>query len=318
MWFWLCLLKGRPELFDLFSSRLILHGDLIMLFFQSLLSGILTGGVYALAGIGMSLVFGVMNISNFAHGDLMMLGMYMAYFAFTLLHIDPYLSLLLIMPTAFFFGFVMEKLFINRVIHHPHQNQILLTIGLGLIMSNTALLAFTSDPKILTTTYSSSAFNIPGGISLSLPLLFSFLITCVIIAVLYLFLAKTSTGMALRATSQNRQAAQLMGINVSKMSAIAFGLGTALAATAGALIAPTYYIHPLAGHSFLLKSFTICVLGGLGSVVGAGVGGLLIGVIESMSSTYISSDWKDVVVFVLFLAVLLFRPQGLFGKKGGQ
>lgn len=289
-----------------------------MLFFQSLLSGILTGGVYALAGIGMSLVFGVMNISNFAHGDLMMLGMYMAYFAFTLLHIDPYLSLVLIMPTAFLFGFVMEKLFINRVIHHPHQNQILLTIGLGLIMSNTALLAFTSDPKILTTTYSSSAFNLAGGISLSLPLLFSFLITCGIIAVLYLFLAKTSTGMALRATSQNRQAAQLMGINVSKMSAIAFGLGTALAATAGALIAPTYYIHPLAGHSFLLKSFTICVLGGLGSVVGAGVGGLFIGVIESMSSTYISSDWKDVVVFVLFLAVLLFRPQGLFGKKGGQ
>ncbi len=289
-----------------------------MSFLQPLLSGILTGGVYALAGIGMSLVFGVMNISNFAHGDLMMLGMYMAYFAFTLLHIDPYLSLVLIIPTAFFFGFMLEKLFINRVIHHPHQNQILLTIGLGLIMSNTALLAFTSDPKILTTTYSSSAFNLPGDISISLPLLFSFLITCVIISILYLFLAKTSTGMALRATSQNREAAQLMGINVAKMSAIAFGIGTALAATAGALIAPTYYIHPLAGHSFLLKAFTICVLGGLGSVVGAGVGGIIIGVVEAMSSTYLSTDWKDVIVFVLFLAVLLLRPEGLFGKKGGR
>ncbi len=289
-----------------------------MSFLQPLLSGILTGGVYALAGIGMSLVFGVMNISNFAHGDLMMLGMYLAYFAFTLLHIDPYLSLVLIIPTAFLFGYVLEKLFINRVINHPHQNQILLTIGLGLIMSNTALLAFTSDPKILTTSYSSSAFNLPGGISISVPLLLSFLITCVIIAILYIFLSKTTTGMALRATSQNREAAQLMGINVAKMSAIAFGLGTALAATAGALIAPTYYIHPLAGHSFLLKAFTICVLGGLGSVVGAGVGGIIIGVVEAMSSTYLSSDWKDVVVFVLFLAVLLFRPQGLFGKMGGQ
>ena len=289
-----------------------------MLFLQALLSGILTGGVYALAGIGMSLVFGVMNISNFAHGDLMMLGMYLAYFAFTLLHIDPYLSLILIMPIAFLFGFMMEKVFINRVIYHPHQNQILLTVGLGLIMSNTALLAFTSDPKILTTSYSSSAFTIPGGIYLSVPLLISFLITCCITAMLSLFLLKTSTGMALRATSQNREAAQLMGINVAKMSAIAFGIGTALAATAGALIAPTYYIHPLAGHSFLLKAFTICVLGGLGSVAGAGVGGLIIGVVESMSSTYISSDWKDVVVFVLFLAVLLLRPQGLFGKKGGQ
>ncbi len=289
-----------------------------MSFLQPLLSGILTGGVYALAGMGMSLVFGVMNISNFAHGDLMMLGMYMAYFAFTLLHIDPYVSLILIIPTAFLFGFMLEKLFINRVIHHPHQNQILLTIGLGLIMSNTALLAFTSDPKILTTTYSSSAFNLPGGISLSVPLLISFLITGVTIAILYLFLAKSRTGMALRATSQNREAAQLMGINVAKMSAIAFGIGTALAATAGALIAPTYYIHPLAGHSFLLKAFTICVLGGLGSVVGAGVGGIIIGVVEAMSSTYWSTDWKDVIVFVLFLAVLLFRPQGLFGKKGGQ
>jgi len=289
-----------------------------MLFLQPLLSGILTGGVYALAGIGMSLVFGVMNISNFAHGDLMMLGMYLAYFAFTLLHIDPYLSLVLILPTAFLFGYLLEKLFINRVINHPHQNQILLTIGLGLIMSNTALLAFTSDPKILTTSYSSSAFNLPGGISISVPLLLSFLITCIIIAILYIFLSKSSTGMALRATSQNREAAQLMGINVAKMSAIAFGIGTALAATAGALIAPIYYIHPLAGHSFLLKAFTICVLGGLGSVVGAGVGGIVIGVVEAMSSTYLSTDWKDVVVFVLFLVVLLMRPQGLFGKKGGQ
>ena len=289
-----------------------------MSFLQPLISGILTGGVYALAGIGMSLVFGVMNISNFAHGDLMMLGMYLAFFSFTLLHIDPYISLVLIIPIAFMFGYMMEKVFINRVIHHPHQNQILLTVGLGLIMSNTALLAFTSDPKILTTTYSSSAFNLFGDISVSVPLRLSFLITCLITVILYLFLSKTATGMALRATSQNREAAQLMGINVAKMSAIAFGIGTALAATAGALIAPTYYIHPLAGHSFLLKAFTICVLGGLGSVVGAGVGGIIIGVVEAMSSTYLSSDWKDVIVFVIFLAVLLFRPQGLFGKKGGQ
>ena len=288
-----------------------------MFFLQSLLSGILTGGVYALAGIGMSLVFGVMNISNFAHGDLMMLGMYLAYFAFTLLHIDPYLSLLLIIPTAFLFGFLIEKVFIHRIIHHPHQNQILLTIGLGLIMSNTALLAFTSDPKILTTSYSSSAVNI-GGISLSVPLLLSFAITAGITGILFLFLSKTTTGLALWATSQNREAAQLMGINVAKMSAIAFGLGTALAATAGALIAPVYYIHPLAGHTFLLKAFTICVLGGLGSVVGAGVGGIIIGIVESMSSTYLSSDWKDVVVFIIFLMVLLLRPQGLLGKKGEQ
>lgn len=289
-----------------------------MLIIQSLVSGLLTGGIYALAGIGMSMVFGVMNVSNFAHGDLMMLGMYLAWFIFTLLKIDPYLSLVLILPISYAFGVLLEKLFISRVIHHPHQNQILLTVGLGLIMSNSALLAFTSDPRILTTSYSSSSITIIGDVSVSEPLLLSFLVTCLITALLYLFLSRTRTGMALRATSQNREAAQLMGIDVSKMSAITFGIGTALAATAGALIAPVYYIHPMAGHNFLLKAFTVCVLGGLGSVPGAALGGLIIGVVEAVSSTLISTEWKDVIVFTLFLAVLLFRPQGLLGNRGGE
>lgn len=289
-----------------------------MLFFQSLISGILTGGVYALAAMGMSLVFGVMNISNFAHGELMMLGMYLAYYLFILFNIDPFIALLIIMPLTFGFGYAVEKTMIGRVIDHPSENQILLTVGFGLIMSNTALLAFTSDPKILTTAYSSSSISLPGDISVSIPMLLSFIITCALTAALYLFLAKTKTGMALRATSQNREAAQLMGIDVSRMSSIAFGTGTLLAASAGAMIAQTYYIDPFAGHTFLLKSFTICVLGGLGSVIGAAVGGIVIGLVEAMSSAYLSTDWKDVVVFVLFLAILLLRPRGLFGRKGEQ
>ncbi len=289
-----------------------------MLFFQSLISGILIGGVYALAAMGMSLVFGVMNISNFAHGELMMLGMYMAYYLFTTLNIDPFLGLLFIMPVTFVFGYVIEKTMIDRVIDHPSENQILLTVGFGLIMSNSALLTFTSDPKILTTSYSSSSITLPGSISVSIPMLLSFLVTCILTAALYLFLTKSRTGMALRATSQNREAAQLMGINVSRMSAIAFGTGTLLAASAGAMIAQTYYIDPFAGHTFLLKSFTICVLGGLGSVIGAIIAGIIIGLVEAMSSAYLSSDWKDVLVFILFLAILLLRPQGLFGKKGEQ
>ncbi|NTU97724.1 MAG: branched-chain amino acid ABC transporter permease [Chlorobiaceae bacterium] len=289
-----------------------------MLFFQSLISGILTGGVYALAAMGMSLVFGVMNISNFAHGELMMLGMYLAYYLFILFNIDPFIALLIIMPLTFGFGYAVEKTMIGRVIDHPSENQILLTVGFGLIMSNTALLAFTSDPKILTTSYSSSSISLPGDISVSIPMLLSFIITCALTAALYLFLAKTKTGMALRATSQNREAAQLMGIDVSRMSSIAFGTGTLLAASAGAMIAQTYYIDPFAGHTFLLKSFTICVLGGLGSVIGAAVGGIVIGLVEAMSSAYLSTDWKDVVVFVLFLAILLLRPRGLFGRKGEQ
>lgn len=285
----------------------------MQLLIQSLTSGTLIGGVYALAGIGLSLVFGVMNVSNFAHGDLMMLGMYATYFMFTLLGIDPFVSVLITMPLMFIVGAILQRTFVNKVLTAPHQNQILLTIGLGLILSNTALLAFTGNYRILTTSYSSSSFDILG-ISVSEPLLISFGITVAITTALYLFLMKTDLGAALRATSQDRIAAQLMGINVKRMSMLAFGLGSALAGAAGTLITPTYYIYPLAGHSFLLKSFTICVLGGLGSVIGATVGGILIGIVEALSSTYIATDWKDVVVFGVFILILLIKPSGLFSK----
>jgi branched-chain amino acid transport system permease protein len=214
----------------------------------------------------------------------------------------------------FLFGAFLQKVFINRMQGALPQNQILLTIGLGLIMSNTMMLAFTSDYKILSTDYSSSSFNI-AGISISTPLLISFLITAVITAMLYWFLLKTDTGQAIRATAQDREAAQLMGINVKWMSILAFGMGSALAGTAGALISPTYYIFPQIGSVFTLKAFVITVLGGMGSIVGATIGGVIIGVAESVSAVYISSGWKDVVVFVLFLLVLLFKPAGLMGKS---
>ncbi|HEX9011509.1 MAG TPA: branched-chain amino acid ABC transporter permease [Holophagaceae bacterium] len=284
-------------------------------FLQSLISGILIGGVYALIGIGLTLIFGVMRVINFAHGDILMVGMYLTYILFTFAHIDPFVSVLISFPLMFLFGGLLQKVFINRVLNAVAQNQILLTIGLGLIMSNTVMLIFTSDYKILTTSYSSSTFHLGGGVSVSWPLLISFLITSAITAVLYWFLLKTDTGQAIRATAQDREAAQLMGINVKRMSIIAFGLGAALAGTAGALISPTYYIFPQVGSTFTLKAFVITVLGGMGSVVGATLGGVLIGITESMSAAYISSGWKDVVVFSLFLLVLLLKPSGLLGKS---
>ena len=207
----------------------------------------------------------------------------------------------------------MQKLFINRVLNDHAENQILLMIGLGLIMSNTVMLAFSSDYRILTTSYSSSSYHV-GELSISQPLLFAFLITVAITAVLYAFLLKTDTGRAIRATAQDRDAAQLMGIDVGRMSVLAFGLGSALAGTAGALIAPTYYIFPQVGHTFTLKAFVIVVLGGMGSVLGATLGGMIIGVTESLAAVYIASGLKELVVFVLFLGLLLFRPTGLFGK----
>jgi branched-chain amino acid transport system permease protein len=281
---------------------------------QALISGILIGGVYALIGIGLTIIFGVMRVINFAHGDLLMLGMYATYYLFAMAHVDPFLSIVVTTPLMFLFGAFLQKTIINRVLDALPQNQILLTIGLGLIMSNTIMLAFTSDYKILSTKYSSSSMHV-AGISISSPLVISFAITAAITAALYWFLLKTDTGQAIRATAQDREAARLMGINVKRMSIIAFGLGSSLAATAGALISPTYYIFPQVGSVFTLKAFVITVLGGMGSVVGATLGGVLIGIAESVGGVYFGSGWKEVVVFVLFLLVLLFKPSGLLGKS---
>src|SRR6266545_4671106 len=272
---------------------------------QALISGIV---------IGLTIIFGVMRVINFAHGDLLMLGMYATYYLFAAAHVDPFLSIVITTPLMFLYGAFLQKTIINRMLNALPQNQILLTIGLGLIMSNTIMLAFTSDYKILSTKYSSSSMHV-AGISISSPLVISFAITAAITAALYWFLLKTDTGQAIRATAQDREAARLMGINVKRMSIIAFGLGSSLAATAGALISPTYYIFPQVGSVFTLKAFVITVLGGMGSVVGATLGGVLIGIAESVGGAYIGSGWKDVIVFVLFLLVLLFKPSGLLGTS---
>jgi branched-chain amino acid transport system permease protein len=286
----------------------------MIVFVQSVISGILVGGVYALIGIGLTIIFGVMRVINFAHGDLLMLGMYLTWRLFDRFHVDPFVSIVAGIPVMFAFGAVLQKVFINRVLNALPQNQILLTIGLGLIMSNTMMLAYTSDYRIISTTYSSSSFRL-AGISISTPLAISFLITVVITAALYWFLLRTDTGQAIRATAQDREAASLMGINVRRMSVLAFGIGAALAATAGALISPTYYIFPQVGSTFTLKSFVIVVLGGMGSILGATLGGVIIGVTESLAAVYISSGLKELFVFVLFLVILLVKPAGLLGKS---
>ncbi len=286
----------------------------MIVFFQALISGILIGGAYALIGIGLTIIFGVMRIINFAHGDLLMVGMYLTYYLFTLFHVDPFVSILLTFPLMFLYGGLIQIIFINRILGSLPQNQILLTIGLGLIMSNTTMLAFTSDYRILSTSYSSASVTV-AGISISVPLAMSFIVTVLITSALYWFLMKTDTGQAIRATAQDREAARLMGINVKRMSVIAFGLGTALAGTAGALFSPIYYIFPQVGSTFTLKAFVITVLGGMGSIVGATLGGILIGVAESVGGVYFGSGWKEVVVYTLFLLVLLLKPSGLLGKS---
>ena len=281
---------------------------------QSILSGVLIGGIYALIGIGLTLIFGVMRIINFAQGELVMVGMYVTFFLFRLAGIDPFLSVLLTMPALFVLGAILQSTLINRVLDALPQNQILLTIGIGLVLSNTAMLVFTSDYRILSTSYSSSSVAI-SGVHLSTPLLYCFAITVVITGALYWFLIRTDTGCAIRATAQDREAAQLMGVDVRRMSVLAFGLGAALAGAAGALVSPTYYIYPQVGGAFTLKAFVVVVLGGMGSIVGATLGGVIIGTVESLAAAYLSSGNKELVVYVMFLLVLLFKPAGLLGKS---
>lgn len=281
---------------------------------QSILSGVLIGGVYALIGIGLTLIFGVMRVINFAQGELVMVGMYVTFFLFKGFGMDPFLSVVLTMPALFLLGALLQRTLINKVLDALPQNQILLTIGIGLVLSNLAMMLFTSDYRILSTSYSSSSVAL-GSIRLSTPLLYCFLITAVITAALYWFLVKTDVGHAVRATAQDRDAAQLMGVNVRNMGVLAFGMGAALAGAAGALVAPTYYIYPQVGGAFTLKAFVVVVLGGMGSIVGATLGGVLIGTAESVSASYLGSGWKDLCVYAIFLLVLLLKPSGLLGKS---
>ncbi len=284
------------------------------LLMQAILSGVLIGGVYALVGVGLTIIFGVMRVINFAQGELVMAGMYVTFWLFTLWGIDPFLSVLLTMPALFLIGVVLQWSLINRVLNALPQNQILLTIGIGLVLSNLAMLAFTSDYRILSTSYSSSSVGL-AGIRLSTPLIYCFLITVAITAALYWFLARTDMGHAIRATAQDREAAQLMGVSVRTISIFAFALGSALAGAAGALVAPTYYIYPQVGGAFTLKAFVVVVLGGMGSIIGAMLGGVLIGIGESVSAVYLGSGIKDLCVYVIFLLVLLLKPSGLLGKS---
>lgn len=285
----------------------------LLIFIQTLLSGLLTGGLYVQIGIGLSLIFGVMRVINFAHGELMVVGMYLTYALFTFFGIDPFLSLLIVAPVLFFFGAAIERIFIQPVLRAKEENQILLTVGLSLILSNGLLLLFGANYRNVTTSYSGAVFYL-GPISLSVPMSLSFLATILMTGALYLFLMKTWTGTAIRATAEDREAAMLVGIDARRMGLLAFGIGTALVGAAGSLLDPIYYIFPAVGGPFTLKAFVVTVLGGMGSITGALVGGLLLGVAESLGAVYLSTGYKDAIGLLLFLGVLLVKPSGLFGR----
>jgi branched-chain amino acid transport system permease protein len=279
---------------------------------QSIVSGLLTGSLYGMIAVGLTIVFGVMRIINMAHGEMVMLGMFGAYWSHQKWQVDPFVSVLIWGPLMFAFGMAVHRFLLRKIIPEGELNALLYTAGLSLLIANLALFFWTGDYRNINLAYAMAPMR-PFGISVAKPLAVAFVMAIVMMSALYLFLSRTDTGRAIRATAQNPDAAALMGVNVLRIDTITFGLGTALAAAAGVLLVPSLYVYPTVGEILVVKCFVIVVLGGLGSVPGAIAGGLLLGVVESLGAVYVSVAFKDTIGFVLFLLVLLFRPAGLFG-----
>ena len=282
-----------------------------------IVSGILLGGIYALVAVGLNLVFGVIRVVNFAHGELVMLGMYGAYFASRVWGLDPYVSSwLVVAPAGFLLGLFIQRFVVQRLLQEPLM-QMFATFGLLILLENIVLTLTRGEPKTLRTSASSATFGVLD-VAVSVPRAITLVVATMLTIALVLFLRRTITGTAMRAISQDRATAALMGINVRRTYVLTFGASAALAALAGALLAPVYTATPSIGFSFVLPAFAVVVLGGLGSVVGSFVGGLIVGVVEALSGYYLDPSLKQAVWFSLFLAALVVRPAGLFGQVGAE
>ena len=281
-------------------------------FVQSVVSGVLTGSLYAMIAVGLTIVFGVMRIINLAHGEMVMLGMFGAYWSYTLLGIDPFLSIVVWAPVMFAAGMLIHRFLLKEIIPKGELNTLLYTAGLSLLIANVALFFWTGDYRTLNLGYAMMPAR-PFGIAVPIPLAIAFFMAIAISTSLYVLLTRSDVGRAIRATAQNPESSALMGVNVQRIQMITFGLGTALAAAGGVLLVPSLYLFPTVGEILIVKCFVIVVLGGLGSVPGAIAGGILLGLVESLGAVYVSVAYKDTIGFVLFLLVLLFRPAGLFG-----
>jgi branched-chain amino acid transport system permease protein len=287
---------------------------------QNLVFGILVGGLYGLAAVGLSLVFGVTKFLNVAHGELLMFGGYAAFWIFTLWGIDPFLSLPMVAFLLVLIGFVLYKLLFGRMVTLTEDNKIkntlLVGFGLSLILQNVALRLWTADDRGITTAYSGAAFTL-FGVRFPIVRVASLAVALICLAALHLFLHRTYTGKALRATVQDWEAATVMGIDIHRVYLLAFVIGAALAGIAGALVAVGYSIQPAMGLEWTLIALIVMVLGGLGSITGTFVGGLVLGVTQSLTSALIGGSYREMVALFLFLLVLVLRPQGFFGAKEG-
>ncbi len=279
-----------------------------------ILNSLFYASVLFLIAAGLSLIFGVMRIVNFAHGEFMAVGMYLAFVLFRVAGLDPYVSLLCVAPAGLLLGAAVERLLLAPIQNSAEHAPILMTVGVGLILSNVLLLVFGAHPETIYTSYSTRTVRI-FSVTLSLPLLVSFALTVLVVAALYLVLTRTDFGRAIRGSAQNRDAAELQGVDTRFVRTAVFAIGTVLSMAAGVLLLPALYVFPTIGGIFTLKAFVVTVLGGMGSVVGAIWGGLLLGVVESVAASFGATGSRDAFGLVAFLLVLLVRPAGLFGRS---
>ena len=274
----------------------------------------MTGAVYALIALGLTLIYGVLHIINFAHGALLTAAMFAAFFAYKILGLDPYLATVILTPLFFLIGYGLQRFIIGPAGHGDDRNVMLVTLGLAVVIENALLYAFHGDTRTINLPYAFNVIEI-GMAFLAVPRVVAFAAVIAVAFALWLIMKWTYIGKAIRAVAKEKLGAELSGIDVAHIYAITFGLGTACVALAACLLIPTYYVNPSAGNAFVLIAFTIVVLGGMGSVIGALLSGLLVGVVESLSGLFLGESLGQIGIFIMFIVVLLVRPTGLFGER---
>lgn len=282
--------------------------------FGSAISGVFLGAIYALVALGLTLIYGVLHIINFAHGSLLMLAMYAVFFLWSGLGVDPYLAMLIVVPGGFCFGYLLQRSVIGRASHGRDEIILLATLGVSIALENFALFAFSANERNVQVPYDFDGIDL-GVVYVVWPQIAALAGSLLITGALWAFMKFTDTGKAIRAVAKERQGARLMGINVEHIFAVSFGIGTACVAAAASLLAPTYAVFPQVGYLFVLIAFTVVVLGGMGSFVGALVGGLIIGVTEQIGRLYLGESLGLITISGIFILILLFRPTGLFGQR---
>ena len=280
----------------------------------AILNGLMTGAVYALVALGLTLIYGVLHIINFAHGALLSAAMFAAFFAFRMLGLDPYVAAFLIAPSFFALGYGLQRFVIGPASHSDDRNMLLVTLGAAIVIENVLLFAFRADTRTIDLPYAFQTIDV-GFTFLAIPRVIGFAAVFVVALALWAVMNLTDTGKAIRAVAKEKVGAELSGIDVAHIYAMTFGLGTACVAIAACLLMPTFYVNPTVGEAFVLVAFTIVVLGGMGSVPGALIGGLIVGVVESLSGLFLGESLGQIGIFIVFIAVLLVRPTGLFGAK---